>query len=176
MTRYVGIDPSTKTGIVVLDEDGEVWDAMEIEKDGKDPGRMVNLIEAITERIHPDDYICIENFAFAQANKMAMLGGIGWGIRCELWKQSIRYTEVSTGQLKNFVGCPGNCSKETLILPLHKIFEFEHKSDNVRDAYILAQISRALHEPVKLLAYQKKVIQTIQDPPAKKSKKKGKSA
>lgn len=161
LKRYVGIDPSTKTGIVVLDEDGDVWEAKEIHKYGSDPDRMIRLLDAIDQIIQPCDVICIEDFAYAQANQMALLGGIGWGIRMQLRRREIPYYEVSTGQLKNFVGAKGNCAKEDLIIPIHQLWGFTHSSDNVRDAYILAQICRGLHEPMKLLKYQQEVLLKI---------------
>jgi crossover junction endodeoxyribonuclease RuvC len=43
--RFVGIDPSTKTGFVALDEDGEVVRAKELIGVGDiDPLRMITLI------------------------------------------------------------------------------------------------------------------------------------
>lgn len=161
MRRYVGIDTSTKTGFVVLDEDGDVWEAEEIEVPGKDPQRMVNLVAQVAGRTLPDDVICIEDFAYAQANKMAMLGGIGWGVRMELFKKKIPYIEVATGQLKNYTGSKGNCAKDALILPIFQLWGFQHKSDNVRDAYVLAQIARALHEKVHLKAFQRDVLKKV---------------
>lgn len=161
MTRYVGIDPSTKTGFVALDEYGDIWDSQEIEGQGKDPERMVKLIDRILRLVSPSDVVCIEDFAYAQANRMAMLGGIGWGIRMELFKRGITYMEVATGQLKNFTGCKGNCSKDDLIIPIYELWGFKNGSDNVRDAFILAQIARAIKETVKLRAFQRDVIKKV---------------
>lgn len=161
MTRYVGIDTSTKTGFVALDEHGDVWEAEEIEVPGKDPARMAGLIHKVSSRVIPGDVICIEDFAYAQANKMAMLGGIGWGVRLALFHKQLSYTEVATGQLKNYTGSKGNCAKDALILPIYQLWGFEHKSDNVRDAYVLAQIARALHEQVKVKAFQTDVLKKL---------------
>lgn len=161
MARYVGIDTSTKTGFVALDEYGDVWDAQEVEVSGKDPERMVKLIDRIVHLVSPGDVVCIEDFAYAQANRMAMLGGIGWGVRIELFKKGISYLEVATGQLKNFAGCKGNCSKEDLIIPIYELWGFRNGSDNVRDAFILAQIARAIKETVKLKAFQRDVIKKV---------------
>lgn len=160
--RYVGIDTSTKTGLVILDQQGNIVLAEEIEIKGyKDPQRMVILIDTVASRLEFGDIICIEDFAYAQGNRMALIGGIGWGVRNAIYRQGNKYTEVSTGQLKNFVGAKGNCSKEDLILPLFRLYGFEHSSDNVRDAYILAQIARALHEDVLLYEYQKGVLDKV---------------
>lgn len=158
---YVGIDSSTKTGIVRLDEDGEIWESVEIHKQGADPDRMIALLDEIDRLIAPGDIICIEDFAYSKGPKMALLGGIGWGIRMMLRRRRIRYHEVSTGQLKNFAGCKGNAGKDDLILPIYQQWGFKSGSDNVRDAFILAQICLALHRPVKLFKYQEAVIQKV---------------
>ena len=161
LTRYVGIDTSTKTGFVAMDEDGSLWEAEEIAEEGKDPARMVRLIDKIISRVLPDDIVCIEDFAYAQANKMAMLGGIGWGVRMELFRKGIKYIEVATGQLKNYTGSKGNCSKEAMIIPIYELWGFKNGSDNVRDAFVLAHIARALHEEVKLKAFQRDVLTKV---------------
>lgn len=170
MKRYVGIDPSTKTGLVVLDETGELWEAREIERSGTDPARMYNLISSVMEYICDKDIVVIEGFGFASQTGF-LLGGIGWGIRLDLYHRGIKYTEVAPAALKKFTGCKGNAKKDELGVEIYKRWGFEHKSDNVRDAFVLAQISRALHEPVKLITQQREVIEVIQSPPAKKSKK-----
>ena len=57
--RYVGIDPSTKTGIVVI-EDGEVIAGKEITSNFKiDPQRFMNLTHRVLFYLKPDDVICI---------------------------------------------------------------------------------------------------------------------
>ncbi|WP_225442777.1 hypothetical protein [Paenibacillus lycopersici] len=159
--RYVGIDPSTKTGFVVVDGDGEVWEAEEIAREGRDPDRLISLIDAITALVLPGDIVCIEDFAYAKGHRMALLGGIGWGIRTILRRRGIQYHEVATGQLKNFAGAKGNCGKEDLIIPIYDLWGFRNGSDNVRDAFILAQICRSLYEPGKLYKYQQDVLTKI---------------
>lgn len=170
MKRYVGIDPSTKTGLVVLDEDGELWEAREIEKPGKDPGRMYNLIGSVMELICDRDIVAIEGFGFASQSGF-LLGGIGWGLRMDMFHRDIQYCEVAPAALKKFTGCKGNAKKDELGVEIYKRWGFEHKSDNVRDAYVLAQIARALHEPVRLITAQQQVIDVIKNPPVKQTKK-----
>jgi crossover junction endodeoxyribonuclease RuvC len=170
MARYVGIDPSTKTGIVVLDEDGEIWEAKEIEKEGKDPERMSSLIHSVMGHICDQDIVAIEGFGFAGTAGF-LLGGIGWGIRLDMFNRRIQYVEVAPNALKKFGSGSGTVGKDELGVAIYKRWGFEHKSDNVRDAYVLAQIARAMHEPVKLLATQREVIHVIKNPPIKKTKK-----
>jgi crossover junction endodeoxyribonuclease RuvC len=171
MTRYVGIDPSTKTGLVVIDEHGDVWEACEIEKSGKDPARMYSLIGGVMEYLTDKDVVAIEGFGFASQSGF-LLGGIGWGIRMDMYHRGIKYHEVAPAALKKFTGCKGNAKKDALAVEIFKRWGFEHGSDNVRDAYVLAQVARALHEPLPLIKAQQEVIQVIKTPPAKQPKKK----
>lgn len=177
MARYVGIDPSTKTGVVALDEDGEVWEASEIQVglDGRRPDtkHMLKLINGVLQYTTPDDRLAIEGFGFASRQGF-LLGGIGWGLRIGLYVRGTQYIEIAPNQLKKFVGVTGwvgepgskrrlteSESKKAVKQACREIFNFSHKSHNVVDAYVLAQIARALHEPMKLTAFQREVIQTL---------------
>lgn len=169
--RYVGLDPSTKTGVVILDREGNVLDSMEIHRGGKDPERMVDLIESVAGEMEYGDLVAIEGFGFASQTGF-LLGGIGWGIRMELFQRHVKYIEVAPAALKKFASGKGNTKKDELGVEIYKRWGFEHKSDNVRDAYVLAQIIRALHEPVKLTAFQVDVLEVIKNPPEKVKRKK----
>lgn len=170
--RFVGLDPSTKTGFVALDEDGHVLRAKELTGVGnKDPVRMITLIDEVIAHVQKDDFIIIENFGFATQQGI-MLGGIGWGIRMALVRRGLTYVEVSPGQLKKFASGKGNTKKDDLAVGIYKRWEFQHSSDNVRDAYVLAQIGRALKSMKVDYQYQKEVIETILNPPKKRVRKK----
>lgn len=174
MKRYIGIDPSTKTGLVILDQNGNILDSMEIEREGKDPERMMDIIESVIQEAEYGDIIAIEGFGFASQSGF-LLGGIGWGIRMGLVSQRNNYIEVAPAALKKFASGKGTTKKDGLSVEIFKRWGFEHESDNVRDAYVLSQIARALHEPVKLTAFQQEVIDAIRNPKAKakaKTKKK----
>ncbi|MEK0313714.1 hypothetical protein [Cohnella sp. 56] len=176
MTRYVGIDPSTKTGLVILDKHGELIDAVEITAEGKDPSRMIDIIEQVMSSIEDNDFVTIEGFGFASQSGF-LLGGIGWGIRMDLYSRRISYDEVAPNALKKFAGAKGNVKKDELAVHIYKRWGFEHASDNVRDAYVLAQIARTVREAKRgyydgLTAYQKDVVDVILTPPVKKPRKK----
>ena len=161
--RFVGIDPSTKTGFVALDSHGNVLRAKELTGVGsKDPKRMVTLIHEVMQHIKEDDYICIEGFSYGSKGKgIGFQFGLGYGIRNMLFVRKINCIDVSPGQLKKF-GCgKGNAGKDELAVGIYKNFGFEHSSDNVRDAYVLAQIGRALKFNKVDYKYQKEVIEAI---------------
>jgi crossover junction endodeoxyribonuclease RuvC len=152
--RFVGIDPASKTGFVALDDRGLVVREKELTGIGdKDPKRMVTLIHEITAHLQPGDFICIEGFPFS-TQKAMFAGGLHHGIRNELYKRKLPYYEVAPNAVKKYVGVTGwtgeKGSKKRLTGPQKKWavmkavfddFGYEHRSDNVVDAYILARIA-----------------------------------
>lgn len=170
MTRFVGIDPSTKTGICIIDESGNILDSFEATGTGNDPGRMVEIIETTIDNVELNDVVMIEGFGFASQSGF-LLGGIGWGIRTALYLKDVSYKEVAPAALKKFASGKGTTKKDELAVHIFKHWGFEHASDNVRDAYVLAQIARAVRMGTAGTKYQQEVIQTILNPPQKKTKK-----
>jgi crossover junction endodeoxyribonuclease RuvC len=161
--RYVGIDPSTKTGLVILNRDGEIINQEEVKSKLKsDPDRFVDLTESILEELHPNDIIAIEGFSYGSRGRgVSTQYGIGWLIRAELYKRGYEYIEVSPSAVKKFATGKGNEKKENMVLPIFKHWEFEHPSDNVRDAYVLAQIAKGIRGISKLTKYQEEVIKKV---------------
>ena len=187
--RYVGIDPSTKTGLVALDEDGNVLKQKELKGIGKeDPKRIVTLAAEIMDYIQPNDYINIESPGF-DTQRAVQAGWIHGTIRNELFKRGFSYTEVAPNAVKKFVNVTGwtgekgskkrlkgKEKKAAIADAVLKHYGFSHPSDNVVDAYIMAQIAKALKEytdgkALLLPQYQIEVIGTILGVP--KEKKRG---
>jgi crossover junction endodeoxyribonuclease RuvC len=162
--RYVGIDPSTKTGLVILNRDGEIINQEEVKSKLKsDPDRFVDLTESILEELHPNDIIAIEGFSYGSKGRgVSTQYGIGWLIRAELFKRGYDYIEVSPSAVKKFATGKGNEKKENMVLPIFKHWGFEHPSDNVRDAYVLAKIAMGTHGITKLTKYQTEVLDKLQ--------------
>jgi crossover junction endodeoxyribonuclease RuvC len=186
--RFVGIDPSTKTGFVAIDAHGQVLKEKEITGIGSvDPKRMRTMIVDIMAHIQPDDIIAIEGFGFA-SQQAVQNGGIGWGIRMALDGRKMNYIEVAPNAVKKYVNVSGwegeKGSKKRLTGPekkkivknaVNKHFNYAHKSDNVIDAYVLAQIALSHFvaqeaDSIQLMNYQAQVIETILNPPKKKAK------
>ena len=157
--RFIGLDPSTKTGFVALDESGQVLRAKELTGIGdKDPLRMITLIDEVVAHIQKGDLIVIEGFGFATQQGI-QLGGIGWGVRMSLARRGFKYYEVAPNAVKKFVSVTGWTgevgNKKRLTGPQKKKavmnavkdhYGFTHKSDNIVDAYILAQIARTMYQ------------------------------
>lgn len=162
---YIGIDPSTKTGLVVLDKDGRVLTGQEVTTKGKDPKRMSDIVGCVAGGVNlfakeAPVKIAIEGFGFATQQGI-QLGGYGWGIRCKLYEMGLQYIEVAPTALKKFTGAKGNAKKDIIRLEVYKRWGFEHASDNVVDAYVLAQIARHIGEGLPVTKFQDEVIKNI---------------
>ena len=163
MGRYVGIDPSTKTGLVILDEDGTILLQKEISSElNDDPQRFIDVAHTVDSYVTMFDKIMIEGFSFGSKGRgVSTQYGFGWIIRSTLLQNNCSYTEVTPTALKKFATGTGTIKKENMILPIFKKWGFENDSDNIRDAYVLAMIGRyldGLEEPTK---YQADVLKAV---------------
>jgi len=193
--RFVGIDPSTKTGFVAIDENGQVVRAKELTGvGGEDPKRMVTLTDEVLAHIKPNDFICIEGFSYDSTGQgVDFQYGLGHSIRNALFRRHIKPYIVAPNSVKKFVGVTGwegekgnkkrltgPQKKRAVMQAVYEHFGFEHKSDNVVDAYILARIAQEIWvgrgcELQLLYPYQAEVIQTILNPEPKTKPKKKKA-
>ncbi|MGP4038347.1 hypothetical protein ACTWP4_00350 [Gracilibacillus sp. D59] len=134
---------------------------------------MTSLIYDLMLHIQKDDVICIEGFPFA-TQKAMFAGGIHHGIRNELFKRGFKYYEVAPSAVKKFVnetgwtGEPGNKrrlkgkeKKLAVMAAVKEHFGFEHPSDNVVDAYIMARIALAAKKGTVQHAYQADVLTKV---------------
>jgi crossover junction endodeoxyribonuclease RuvC len=172
--RFVGIDPATKTGFVALGPDGMPVKSKEITGNSKqDPERMATLIDNIIYQVEQDDIICIEGIPYS-TQRAVFAGGLHYGIRCELWKRGIRYYEVNPSHVKKFVdvtgwtGDTGNKrrlqgkeKKQAVMDSVKQHYGFVHSSDNVVDAYIMAQIAKSMHTKKVAYEHQLSVVENL---------------
>lgn len=187
--RYVGLDPSTKTGFVALDEHGTILIAKEITGIGsQDPMRMATMIDDLMAHLQKDDIICIEGFGFA-SQQAIQLGGIGWGIRMAMCRRGFKWYEVAPMALKKFCGATGNKGPDGKAIKADKIevakqvlkrWNFESGSDNITDAFILAKLGEAISHYIQDIEFtypqfQEEVVHTILNPKPKVKKKRKKA-
>jgi crossover junction endodeoxyribonuclease RuvC len=159
--RYVGIDPSTKTGIVVMDETRE-WTKEITSKIKRDPERFIDLTTQILDWLSEGDRICIEGFSYGSKGKgVSTQYGIGWLIRAELIRNGYTYIDVPPTSVKKFATGKGNTKKDEMVLPIYKKWGFEHASDNVRDAFVLAQMAKGIYDSNNLTEYQKEALKKV---------------
>jgi crossover junction endodeoxyribonuclease RuvC len=161
--RYVGIDPSTKTGHVILNEEGNPVVCWEItSKIKQDPQRFMDLTNDVLLNLVHGDIICIEGFSYGSKGKgVSTQYGIGWLIRAELIRNGYTYIDVPPTSVKKFATGKGNAKKDAMVLPIFKHWGFEHISDNVRDAYVLAQMAKSIHDTSNLTKYQIEALEKV---------------
>src|SRR5690606_6708604 len=90
--RFVGLDLSTKTGLVVIDESGNVLIEKEITSTHKtDPRRMIDLTNQVISHLNEKDIIAIEGFSYASRGKgVSFQFGYGYSVQIELYRSEER--------------------------------------------------------------------------------------
>lgn len=161
--RYVGIDPSTKTGLAIIDKQGNVINTQDVAtKVKEDPQRFSDIAEKIMDELEPNDIITIEGFSYGSKGKgVSFQYGLGWIIRHMLLEKGFNYKEVPPTSVKKFATGKGNTKKDEMVLPIFKKWGFEHSSDNVRDAFVLAQMAKGMYDPTNLTEYQKEALKKV---------------
>ena len=128
----------------------------------EEPQRFIDIAEEMMYHIIPDDKILIEGFSYGSKGRgVSTQYGIGWAVRIAFHKNDIPYTEITPSGLKKFATGKGNTKKENMILPIFKKWQYEHDSDNVRDAFVLAQIGRYLDGLETPTKYQEDVLKAV---------------
>lgn len=173
---FLGLDiSSTSTGAVLLapDHDDVVWQGTwqpPTELDYIDRGswqaeKMIALVEQFDLA-----GIAIENYSLGSINRAVPLITVGTVLRYFLRQMGHGWQEVAPTQVKKYA-----CAKlkEDLKVEVFKRWGFEHRSNDVIDAYVLARIARALavHDG-SLIRPQQEVLQALLNPKAKRKKAK----
>lgn len=173
----MGIDPSTKTGYVVLRgahmADGTCKAAMcqygEIsfpKKRGMDRVQSIGRqVAEVIEEWQPD-VIVIEGYAFANKHTLVTLAEIQTGIRLHLHDYSNQHDRPMWGEcqpsvLKKFTTGKGTSKKDMVMLSVFKHWQFEG-TDNEADAFGLAMLALYAGVPdltPKLSAVQRDAMQ-----------------
>lgn len=166
MTRFVGLDLSFSTGIVILDSEAKVITAKEIQAYSQSKiAKVAEVTNGVIALLEKDDIVILEGFAYDAVGKSADTQyGIGWIIRAFLYKNKIKFSIASPSQLKKFASGKGNATKEQLIKPIEKKWSFYDFSDNVRDAYVLARIAYSTENHSGLRSYEQDVLRKILKP------------
>ena len=163
--RYVGIDPSSKTGFIILDKDGNVVVEEHIKiKHTDDPKRMIEIWERIKTHLLPDDLVAIEGFSHNSIGRSKDFQyGLGWYIRANLYLMGYDYIKPSPNQVKKF-GCgKGNAKKTELVEPVLNKWGYTHKVDDMIDAYIIARIAYSYDHLDECSKLEQNVIHTIEN-------------
>jgi crossover junction endodeoxyribonuclease RuvC len=183
--RFIGIDPATTTGFVALDENGEVLVAESIKGKGKavkggiTDEQRVSLENQLYNLLLPGDDIILEDAAVGTQRGITT-GMIHGSLRSMIFRRGLIPNIVSPNAVKKYVGVSGwkgekgskvrlkdDEKKEAVKAAVLEHFGWTHKSHDVIDAYIMAQIALYLYKKRELLpcpklaSYQIEVIESI---------------
>ena len=153
---FVGLDQSVSgTGITLRDGAGEIigehmLTPISVTKPIDGVQRLIQLFADFRSYVldHAEGRVpCVvkEDFAFSQANQMALLGGLGWHFRIMLSRTGWHFATCPTGTLKKVATDRGNANKSAVILACYKRWGFETDNDNLADACVLSWVSFVLY-------------------------------
>lgn len=139
----LGIDPSTKMGLVVLRRDGHMINTTKIEcfqSKLKGMPRLAEIGGKIIEYLdeHKPDLICLEGYSFGSKFNHEAMYSIGTVIRYFLWQKEYDYQLIPPTTMKKFVTGKGNSPKDLILKGVYKNWGFDTDNDNLSDAYGLA--------------------------------------
>lgn len=190
MTRFVGIDPATFTGVVILDADGRPIGETVLKGKGKSaPGgitqeQRVSLENQLYSILRPGDVITKEGIGHA-TEMLITTAKIHGGLEGMITRKGLEFDEVAPNAVKKYVnvsgwvGEPGSkqrlkgkAKKEAMAAATLEHFGYSNPRHDVVDAYIIAKIGEAVyrvrHGEKMLhdfhLEYQREVIWSIIDP------------
>lgn len=142
--KYLGIDPSTKSGFVLLDHEGQVLDTRIVRFEKISGFKRLQLIAnatvSLVEQWSPDR-VAIEGYAYGNVHTLVTLVEIGSIIRYCLYGK-VPWVDIPPTVLKRWCTGRGNAKKEEVARYVKERWGFESKSDDIVDAYVLARMAK----------------------------------
>lgn len=141
--RILGIDPSTYTGMVFLDNQPSEKEICRLVNfpNSKGFGRLQLIAQGVGSLLeqYPPDKVYIEGYAFGNHTSLVTLVEIGTIIRAELFNRKIQWEDVPPTALKKWTTQKGNATKALMAEVVKARWGFTSSSDDVIDAYALAR-------------------------------------
>lgn len=188
--RFVGIDPATHTGVVILDAAGNpILETVLVGKGRSAPGgitqeQRVSLENQLYRILQPGDEIMKEGIGYA-TERVVTTAKIHGGLESMITRKGLTFDEVAPDAVKKFVGVSnwtgekgskqrlkGKAKKEAMAAAALEHFGYSNPRHDVVDAYIIAKIGEAVYRVRSgektlddfELIYQREVIWSIIDP------------
>lgn len=150
---FIGIDPSySSTGVVVLGkETNEPLEAFTV-RAGTSTNRFYDRMKLAIDKInevmikYPMDstYVVMEGGAFASEFVTFKLGKLAGAFEYYLGSLGVNYSLVAPTYVKKVATGKGNSTKASVITAVRNRWEFVSASDDINDAYVMAQIARGV--------------------------------
>lgn len=135
--RIMGLDPSTKFGVAVVETGKKViyTEQVEFKKETGVP-RISMLVARVMElhAKHKPDLVVIESMFVGHPSSAIPIISLGSILRYFLWQEDILHLEVGPTILKKFVSGSGAAKKDQMMMFVLKNWGYESKTDNIADA------------------------------------------
>lgn len=154
--KVLGIDASTKTGLVFMDGE-EVHTRILSNAKLKGLVRLQWISRNFNEYLdtHLDlDCAVIEGYAYANKYTLATLVEIGILLRLSLHSRGIPCYICPPSVLKKFCTGKGNSKKPELATAVAARWGYENPSDDVIDAYVLARIAQKMAQGASVVGLE----------------------
>lgn len=145
MGSIMGVDPSTKTGVVILELSGTLIDTKHLLfKEDRGCKRLQLIAQSISSLLdqYAPQVIAIEGLAHANKWTKIEMAEIGSVIRLEFFKRGLGWWNIPPTVLKKWTTGKGNALKCDMAKAVRAKWNFSSKSDDVVDAYAIAQLGR----------------------------------
>ena len=143
--KVMGCDPSTYTGLCLLDGDVATPKLLNFPKE-----KGFRRLQLIAQSFHntvtewSPDIVVIEGYAYGNAHSLVTLVEVGTLLRKTLYDLKISWYDAPPTLLKKFTTGKGNSNKKAIAEAVLNRWGFASKSDDVVDAYALARLGQAL--------------------------------
>lgn len=145
--RVLGVDSSTKTGLVFLETGKPPRSAVLTVPNLKGMARLSEIAARFSDYLDtlPEvDAIAMEGYAYANAYTLTTLVEIGAVFRLELYRRKLPCYIVPPSVVKKFATGKGNSKKPEMASAVELRWGFTDPSDDVIDAYVLARIAEQM--------------------------------
>ncbi|QIN95223.1 RuvC [Stenotrophomonas phage vB_SmaS_DLP_3] len=145
--RVCGIDPSMKTGFVVLDPDGGVLVAVKVEfTDAKGYHRLQLIAKSLGSLVNEwkPDLVVVEGQGFANKFTKVEQTHAHMIVRQSLYNAGIGWYDAPPTTVKKLTTGSGAAQKPQMAKAVKERWGFVSKSDDIVDAYAMAQIARQI--------------------------------
>lgn len=143
--KILGVDPSTYTGLCLLDGEAQTTKLLHFDK-AKGFQRLHLIAQSFNNMVQEwsPDLVVIEGYAYGNVNSLVTLVEIGTLIRKSLYDAKISWYDAPPSVLKKFCTGKGNANKAAIAKAVQERWGFSSKSDDVVDAYGLARLGQSL--------------------------------
>jgi Holliday junction resolvasome RuvABC endonuclease subunit len=173
MRTFLGVDQSlARTGIVVLDEEGDmILRRLVTPGELRDAARLAfirNLIAAAIEETKPVA-AAYEGYSFESPHRAFALGELGGIVQVALFDAELPYRVIAPKTLKRFVAGHGDADKEKMLRKTKDKWKIDFgDEDDLCDAHGLARLMLAMDDPKKLkFRHELEVVHELLTPPKK---------